>query len=202
MFKLTPITNEEKPSVALTTDSFITETYEIENESDYQNEYDFSNNNIQDSPSESNNSETVTIECAGRFEPDYLEVGKLVVTSGSIVACDPLCFSDIEPFIVSVPKGSFPVVIGMTHFENGNHIVTDATVHFSYEKVVEWQPALIKSQNPYYSGEEISDYAVDSGTGCFMDAEVAELLLSKIKDESYRHYVIAKLLRNPIHDCK
>ncbi len=63
MFKLTPITNEEKPSVAPTTDSFITETFEIENESDYQNEYDFSINNIHDSPSECNNSETVTIEC-------------------------------------------------------------------------------------------------------------------------------------------
>ncbi len=34
-----------------------------------------------------------------------------------------------------------------------------------------------------------------------MDAEVAELLLSKIKDESYCDYVITELERNSIHDC-
>ncbi len=68
MFKLTPITNEEKPSVARTTDSFITETYEIENESDYQNDCAFVNTTIQNSPSENNIGKTITIECAGRYE--------------------------------------------------------------------------------------------------------------------------------------
>jgi hypothetical protein len=67
MFRLTQITKEEKPSVARTTDSFITETYEIENESDYQNEYDFTDNNIQDLTPQDNIHDFVIIECAGRF---------------------------------------------------------------------------------------------------------------------------------------
>ena len=68
MFKLTPITKEEKPSVAPTTDSFITETYEIENESDYQKDCAFVNTTIQNSPSENNIGKSITIECAGRYE--------------------------------------------------------------------------------------------------------------------------------------
>ena len=95
MFKLTPITNEEKPSVALTTDSFITETYNTENESAYQNEYDFSVSNIQDSPSEINYSETVTIECAGRFEPDYLEAGSLAFVA--LNENREIIYADFEP---------------------------------------------------------------------------------------------------------
>lgn len=131
----------------------------------------------------------------------YHKIGELVITSGSIVACDPLCPSDIEPFIVQVPKGSFPVHITVVHSEKGEARIAEATINFSFRKVNEWRPALVKKQDLYYSGKEISDYAVDSGIGCFMDAEVAKILLSKMEDESYRHYVIAKLLKTPIHNC-
>lgn len=115
----------------------------------------------------------------------YQEIGELVITSGSIVACDPLCMQDIEPFIIPVPNGSFPVFLTDIDFIWGDHIVAEAILLFSNEDVAEWKPALVKKQDPFYLGEEISEYTADSGTGCFMDAEVAKLLLSKMKDENY-----------------
>jgi len=75
MFKLTPITNEEKPSVALTTDSFINQTYEIENESDYQKENAFVDTTIQNFLFEGNIHNTVVIECAGHKTTDPEEAG-------------------------------------------------------------------------------------------------------------------------------
>ena len=115
----------------------------------------------------------------------YDKIGELIVKSGSIVACDPLCLSNIEPFIIPVPNGSFPVFLSDIDFIWGYHIVAEAVLNFSNEDVVEWKSALVKKQDPFYSGKEISEYTVDSGIGCFMDAEVAKLLLSKMKDENY-----------------
>lgn len=115
----------------------------------------------------------------------YDEIGKLIVTSGSIVACDPLCIQDIEPFIIPVPNGSFPVFLSEIDFIWGDHIVAEAILNFSDEDVVEWKSALVKKQDPFNLGKEVSEYTADSGTGCFMDTEVAKLLLSKMKDANY-----------------
>ncbi|HEX8286714.1 MAG TPA: hypothetical protein VF556_01885 [Pyrinomonadaceae bacterium] len=60
--------NEEKPSVVRATDSFINETHKVENESDYPNDCAFINTTIQSLPSENNIGNTITIECAGRYE--------------------------------------------------------------------------------------------------------------------------------------
>lgn len=78
----------------------------------------------------------------------------------------------------------------------GDHIVAEAILHFSNEDVVEWKPAVIKKQDPYYVGKEVSEYTVDSGIGCFMDAEVAKLLLSEMKDENYSDKITDELRKS------
>lgn len=131
----------------------------------------------------------------------YHTIGELVVTSGSIVACDPLAFSDVEPFAVSVPNGSFPLTLCIANLEDEKHIVEKAILNFSYEDVAEWKPALIRKIDPYYSGEEMFDYTVDSGTGCFMDKDVAELLLSKKAKDIISEFIVSELGKNSIHNC-
>jgi hypothetical protein len=115
----------------------------------------------------------------GRVVLRVREAGGLTLSSGRVVACDPLGPPEVEPFARVAPAGTFPVALSVAHFEDGDRRVAGALVRFGPRAPASWEPALRPGESPDELDEgEIFGYPVDSGTGCFMDAETARLVLS------------------------
>lgn len=113
-------------------------------------------------------------------------VGELVVTSGKLVARDPGYFEDIAPFTQEVAPGRYPVILALAHFERtADERVASAMVRFSDEEAIRWEWARrVGKDVETQEEEEPFCYCVDSGAGCFMDRDAADLLLEwKEQDE-------------------
>lgn len=107
-----------------------------------------------------------------------IEVDRLVLPTGRIVACDPmnLLFSHQPAYTRSVPPGRYPVLLALLN----NHAlpvsspnfetVASAMLRFQDVPVQRWEMALQPGWDPgtlkpgYHFG-----YGVDSGKGCFID---------------------------------
>ena len=126
-------------------------------------------------------------------------VAQLQVSSGRIVACDPLVFFDSKPFTQAVPNGVFPVDLSTTRFEHEggvSHPILFARVRFEDTAPVRWELAVTLGQDPTTLGpNEYFGYPVDTGTGSFMDAEAAKGILKIFEDEVWsRNYEISERL--------
>ena len=113
-------------------------------------------------------------------------IGELVLTSSKVVARDPGYFEDIVPFTKEVPPGRYPVILAFASFERTVHErVASAMLQLSKEEPVRWEWARRLNQKPDPSEQERPFcYCGDSGTGCFMDKDAADLLLEwKDQDE-------------------
>lgn len=109
-------------------------------------------------------------------------VGDLIVTSGRIVACDPLAMPDTPPFAERVAEGRYPVVLSVAEAAGGDQRVAFALLRLGERAVARWV-------NAAPEGKTLSDlklgrifaYGVDAGTGCFMDADAAQALQARQK---------------------
>jgi hypothetical protein len=112
---------------------------------------------------------------------------ELVVPTGEIVACDPFTSPDAEAFSRAVPAGSYPVVLSVAHFDDGDQRVAAAMLKFSERAPASWEMALVAGDDPSQLEEgEIFGYAVESGSGCFMDEAAARALMARMeRDEDY-----------------
>ena len=100
---------------------------------------------------------------------ETFEVGKLHLSSGQLVASDPLITPDKQPFTVKFPKGDFTTFV---HKERESNCVAYVEIVFSEDKITDWKLATTDEQNAdELKGEEIFGYPVESGMGCFMDFE-------------------------------
>jgi len=132
----------------------------------------------------------------GRVVLGLRPAGELTVTSGRIVACDPLVFSETEPFTRGVPAGTFPVTLSVAHFEDGDRRVAAALVRFRKGEAVSWELALRPGEEESELAEgEVFGYSVDSGTGCFMDEETARLVADNMDDDELADALVAELER-------
>ncbi len=105
---------------------------------------------------------------------ETFEAGKIILTSGKIVACDPLITNDMKPFNTDFPEGKFPVLV---HKEKESNCVAYVEIVFGNSDVSEWQLATTDGQNVKdLADEEIFGYPVESGMGCFMDINTQEEL--------------------------
>lgn len=105
---------------------------------------------------------------------ESFDAGKLVITTGEIVASDPLITPDKEAFDQKFPTGEFAVNI---HKERESNCVAYAEVVFQEAKITDWKLATTKGQNVKDLAEgEVFGYPVESGMGCFMDYETQKLL--------------------------
>ncbi|MDQ0012108.1 hypothetical protein J2W23_000472 [Variovorax boronicumulans] len=112
--------------------------------------------------------------------------GMLQITSGRIVACDPLVQPEREPFVRSVSgRGAFAAEV-LQH--EGRHALA---VLWLRERGglqpadLRWEPALLDGQSPDDLGDdEFYGYPVDAGVGCFMDAECAAAIAEREARES------------------
>ena len=74
---------------------------------------------------------------------ESFEVGKIYLSSGKLVACDPLITNDMLPFTTEFPKGDFSV---MLHKERESNCVAYAEIIFSDSEVKEWKLATTAGQ--------------------------------------------------------
>jgi len=113
-----------------------------------------------------------------------IEIGKLAVPSGRVVACDPFLCDRIEAFGRRVPAGKFPVQLAMAKLPNDERVAF-ARILFADRPAVRWEMALRPGQTlqdlkPGY----IHGYGVDTGTGSFMDAATRTSYLAATADEA------------------
>ncbi|WP_080780347.1 DUF4241 domain-containing protein [Chryseobacterium phocaeense] len=105
---------------------------------------------------------------------ESFEVGKLYLSSGKLVACDPLITNDMLPFSTEFPKGNFSVLL---HKERESNCVAYAEVIFSNHAVSEWKMAVTEGQDVKdLAEEEVFGYPVESGMGCLMDVDTQNSL--------------------------
>ncbi len=105
---------------------------------------------------------------------ESFEVGKIYLSSGKLVSCDPLITNDMQPFGTEFPKGDFSVLL---HKERESNCVAYAEIIFSNSEVSEWKMATTVGQNEKELAEgEVFGYPVESGMGCFMDVDTQNSL--------------------------
>lgn len=105
---------------------------------------------------------------------ESFEVGKIYLSSGKLVGCDPLITNDMLPFSTEFPKGEFSV---MLHKERESNCVAYAEIIFNTEAITDWKLATTAGQNIKELEEgEVFGYPVESGMGCFMDVDTQNSL--------------------------
>lgn len=105
---------------------------------------------------------------------ESFEVGNIYLPSGKLVACDPVITNDMQPFTTVFPKGDFAVLL---HKERESNCVAYAEIVFSSSEISEWQLATTEGQLVKDLAEgEVFGYPVESGMGCFMDADTQNVL--------------------------
>lgn len=103
------------------------------------------------------------------------EIGELNLTSGRIVACDPSLEEALRhSFAKSVEPGRYSVFLSVAYPEvSGYANIACVMLRFRTEAVTRWELAQISIPGSAKCGEV---YGVDSGKGCFMDLDAAEVL--------------------------
>lgn len=113
---------------------------------------------------------------------ESFEVGKIYLSSGKLVACDPLITNDMLPFSTELPKGDFSVLL---HKERESNCVAYAEIIFTHSEITEWKLATTADQNVKdLEEEEVFGYPAESGMGCFMDVDT-QTSLNELEKKLY-----------------
>ena len=95
------------------------------------------------------------------------EVGRLVVTSGRIIVCDPSYGSGRTPLERTISPGKYPVVLS-----SADGRICCAMLRLRKRKVVRWEMAVWPGQSTAdLEGDDYYGYGVDAGTAAFLDAD-------------------------------
>lgn len=99
----------------------------------------------------------------------------LWLPTGRLVACDPVAHAAPLPFTRTVPPGHYPVLV---HTDpDYEPAIAYAELRVRPASVVRWEPALTAGQNAaLLDPAEFFGYPVDTGLGCFLDAQTLEQL--------------------------
>jgi hypothetical protein len=112
-------------------------------------------------------------------------VGELFLTSGWIIACDPLMGPDSRYYFTkTVEPGSYPVILSLARFNaSGDSRFSCAMLKMSEAPTARWELAAINGPGRSGSDSLTSSYGVDAGTGCFVDRDVAKMMESLVSLE-------------------
>lgn len=104
-------------------------------------------------------------------------IGELILTSGRIIACDPLIVPDTRYHLKKTVKpGHYPVIVSVADFQPvGDTRVACAMLRISDEATIRWEVALINEPDAKQTDGRTA-YGVDAGTGCFVDWDAAEII--------------------------
>jgi hypothetical protein len=126
-----------------------------------------------------------SFECPhrGRISVRQVQVARLVLPSGRIIACDPLFMqsrSDFQPYTRSVAPGRYSVFLSLATItcpKSTEERVACAMVRFKRTRARTWEMALLPGQDPAeLRPGRFFGYSVDAGCGCFLDATAFEAL--------------------------
>jgi hypothetical protein len=101
---------------------------------------------------------------------------ELNLPSGRIAACDAFIIDEI-PFTRPVAPGKYPLTLLAARIDTDERIAF-AVIRFSKSSTIKtWEMALLPGQDPAkLKPGEIFGYSVDSGTGCFGDANALKIV--------------------------
>lgn len=126
-----------------------------------------------------------------------INIGNIKISSGSIIACDPMLFEEYgKPFTQPFPTGEFPVQLSIAKFEERGELVAFARISFNNNPVEKWELALLEGQKPQAVGSPDSHaFIVDNGLACFMDNNAIKTLevnkdslFTEMNKELGKHY--------------
>jgi hypothetical protein len=120
----------------------------------------------------------------GLVQMKAVQIATLVVTSGSVLAMDPIIPIADKPFTQRVPNGRHPVTVAIADFD-GDERIAFARVQFSQAPAVAWKMALTDTdRDPEALGPgQFIGYGVDGGLGSFLDFETARLMGQRYQQE-------------------
>ena len=120
----------------------------------------------------------------GRMHIEKITAGQLKLTTGKIIATDPILMYDDESYSEHVKPGLYPVYIYVGKTENRKKQTVVAEIRFNDNDPVKWEMALLKGESSKGFGhDEFMGYEVENGLGCFMDQCVMEMLDVMDEDE-------------------
>jgi hypothetical protein len=125
-------------------------------------------------------------------EPETIKLhqhtlGELIVTTGQIVACDPLAIPEMPPFADTVPLGRYSVIVSVAEWPDGDQRVAFALLRLGERPIARWEIAVPQGRTlSSLKLGHIFVYPVDSGTGCFMDLDAARALLARAEQAAAR----------------
>jgi hypothetical protein len=108
--------------------------------------------------------------------------GEVLLTSGRVVATDPLVFTRMRPFTRTVAPGRYAVILAREGSDNAF-----AILKIGDARPVRYELALLPGEVARPDAKFA--YPVDSGTGGYMDADVARLIVDDegLLDLLYAH---------------
>ncbi|WP_269201376.1 DUF4241 domain-containing protein [Bacillus safensis] len=108
------------------------------------------------------------------------------MTSGHIVACDPFVSEGDQSFTRKVALRKYPILLVVKWLESGDERIAYAMIKFTNEQAIEWELATRAGQDiKQLKEDEFFGYGVNTGMGCFMDADSA-IYLQAYEDKRYK----------------
>jgi hypothetical protein len=127
-------------------------------------------------------------------------IADLVLSTGQLVACDPFVLPDPLPFTLSLPCGTFPVVLSIAQIKTDQRVAF-ATLRFSQALPVKWEMMTVGNQDiSTLKEDELFGYGVDAGTGCFIDLTASRALALRMgKEENFYETLMAEMEKTYKH---
>jgi hypothetical protein len=145
-----------------------------------------------------------TLDLGGvQFHLRWRELGKLVLPTGQIVACDPIFVYEPDPFVQTVSSGCYPVSLRLAQMEGTRHErVAFAMIQIQEEESAGWKLARRSGQIDGSSEDaEQHRYGVDAGLGCFMDLAAARAMEQRYAEDDTFHDVIYEAVEDSYPGC-
>jgi hypothetical protein len=142
--------------------------------------------------------DTKAIETHSKYDYYKVDIGKLTVETGNIIACDPISMDGASPFTQIFPKGTFPVQLAMARTENDERVAL-SRILFSNDPVIKWEFALHNGQKPIQLKDtSFYCYGVDAGLGIFIDS-IANNVFKVKSQEAWTEVFINKFYQPGIN---
>ena len=115
-----------------------------------------------------------TEKVIGAMGVDVLDIGTVHFPTGTIFACDPMVeLEDTQPFIQTIPAGTYPVKICVVPSEKYGDRYACVKVEVSGEKPVRYELGMTGKED---LDEELGEddyfgFGVDAGMGCVADIQ-------------------------------
>jgi len=139
----------------------------------------------------------------GRMNIEKIEAGKLKLSTGKIIATDPILMYDDESYSEHVKPGAYTVNIYVGKTENRKIQTVLSEIRFNDNVPVKWEMALLEGESAKGFGtDEFMGYEVENGLGCFMDEHVMELLdvMDEVELDNYEKN-IRNAVKNSDYSC-